>query len=60
VVIGGALILAIIPRLIQPPLLVLAHMRERRWRNRDPFAPGRPAPVAESGSVPIKTRPEQA
>jgi hypothetical protein len=37
--------------LIQPPLLVLAHMRERRWRNRDPFAPGRPAPVLESGSV---------
>ncbi|HZL17826.1 MAG TPA: CusA/CzcA family heavy metal efflux RND transporter, partial [Polyangia bacterium] len=40
VVIGGALILAIIPRLIQPPLLVLAHMRERRWKNRDPYAPG--------------------
>ena len=54
VVIGGALILAIIPRLIQPPLLVLAHQRERRWRNRDPYAPGRPAPVAESGSVPSK------
>ncbi len=54
VVIGGALILAIIPRLIQPPLLVLAHQRERRWRNRDPYAPGRPAPIAESGSVPVK------
>jgi heavy metal efflux system protein len=54
VVIGGALILAIIPRLIQPPLLVLAHQRERRWRNRDPYAPGRPAPAAESGSVPVK------
>jgi heavy metal efflux system protein len=57
VVIGGALILAIIPRLIQPPLLVLAHMNERRWRNRDPYAPGRPAPVLESGSVPIKSGP---
>ena len=59
VVIGGALILAIIPRLIQPPLLVLAHMRERRWRTRDPYAPGRPAPVAESGSVLSKVSPDQ-
>jgi heavy metal efflux system protein len=32
VVIGGALILAVIPRLLQPSLLVLAHAGERRWR----------------------------
>jgi heavy metal efflux system protein len=32
VVIGGALILAVLPRLLQPPLLVLAHAGERRWR----------------------------
>jgi cobalt-zinc-cadmium resistance protein CzcA len=38
VVIGGALILAVLPRLIQPPLLVLAHARERRWRRRPPEA----------------------
>jgi len=29
VVIGGALMLAILPRLLQPPLLVLAHQGER-------------------------------
>ncbi len=34
VVIGGALILAVLPRLLQPPLLVLAHRRERRWTRR--------------------------
>ncbi len=34
VVIGGALILAVLPRLLQPPLLVLAHWRERRWTRR--------------------------
>ncbi len=34
VVIGGALILALLPRLLQPPLLVLAHRSEKRWRNR--------------------------
>jgi cobalt-zinc-cadmium resistance protein CzcA len=51
VVIGGALILAVLPRLIQPPLLVLAHQREKRWRNRSPDAPGRPIPPAESGAV---------
>jgi cobalt-zinc-cadmium resistance protein CzcA len=32
VVIGGALILAVLPRLIQPALLVLAHRNEARWR----------------------------
>jgi heavy metal efflux system protein len=53
VVIGGALILALIPRLIQPPLLVLAHKREKRWRNRPPG--GGPPPVSEgrpSGGMP--------
>jgi cobalt-zinc-cadmium resistance protein CzcA len=33
VVIGGALILAVLPRLIQPALLVLAHRNEARWRH---------------------------
>jgi heavy metal efflux system protein len=33
VVIGGALILAVVPRLLQPPLLVMAHARDRRWRD---------------------------
>jgi hypothetical protein len=45
VVIGGALILALIPRLIQPPLLVLAHQRDKRWKNRPPG--GGPPPVTE-------------
>jgi cobalt-zinc-cadmium resistance protein CzcA len=36
VVIGGALMLALLPRLVQPPLLVLAHWRERRWTRRAP------------------------
>jgi cobalt-zinc-cadmium resistance protein CzcA len=31
VVIGGALSLAILPRLLQPALLVLAHQRRARW-----------------------------
>jgi cobalt-zinc-cadmium resistance protein CzcA len=30
VVIGGALILAVLPRLLQPPLLVLVHGRMKR------------------------------
>jgi cobalt-zinc-cadmium resistance protein CzcA len=34
VVIGGALILAVLPRLLQPALLVLAHQREPRWLDR--------------------------
>jgi heavy metal efflux system protein len=37
VVIGGALILAVLPRLVQPPLLVLAHAGERRWRANPPM-----------------------
>ena len=47
VVIGGALILALIPRLIQPPLLVLAHKREKRWTKRAPG--GGPPPVTPVG-----------
>ena len=41
VVIGGALILAVVPRLLQPALLVLAHRRRQR-------APG---PGAESQAL---------
>jgi cobalt-zinc-cadmium resistance protein CzcA len=48
VVIGGALMLAVLPRLVQPPLLVLAHRNERRWRNRPPGAAARDAAIAES------------
>ena len=32
VVIGGALIMAVLPRLLQPALLVLCHQGESRWR----------------------------
>ena len=32
VVIGGALILAVVTRFLQPPLLVLAHQKERRFQ----------------------------
>jgi len=39
VVIGGALMLAVLPRLVQPPLLVLAHQAERRWRGRPASLP---------------------
>ena len=45
VVIGGALILALIPRLIQPALLVLAHKNERRWMNPPPG--GGPPPIEQ-------------
>ena len=38
VVIGGALILAILPRLLQPALLVLAHFGESRWDAPKPSA----------------------
>jgi cobalt-zinc-cadmium resistance protein CzcA len=34
VVIGGSLILAVLTRVLQPPLLVLAHSLVRRWRPR--------------------------
>lgn len=37
VVIGGALVLAIFPRLLQPALLVLAHRGELRWQNPGPI-----------------------
>ncbi|HMF39744.1 MAG TPA: CusA/CzcA family heavy metal efflux RND transporter, partial [Polyangia bacterium] len=48
VVIGGALMLAVLPRLVQPPLLVLAHRNERRWRNRPPPVAARDEALAES------------
>jgi cobalt-zinc-cadmium resistance protein CzcA len=41
VVIGGALVLAVVPRLLQPPLLVLAHLREARFRDRAVQTPER-------------------
>ena len=47
VVIGGALILAVLPRLLQPPLLVLAHRNEKRWRNRSPQDKAEDAAKAE-------------
>jgi len=47
VVIGGALMLAVLPRLVQPPLLVLAHQNERRWRYRPPEEKLRDAEAAE-------------
>ena len=43
VVIGGALILAVLPRLLQPPLLVLVHGRFKRLRPSS----------AESGPPPV-------
>jgi cobalt-zinc-cadmium resistance protein CzcA len=35
VVIGGAFVLAVVTRLLQPPLLVLAHRREARFNGND-------------------------
>jgi heavy metal efflux system protein len=43
VVIGGALILAVVPRLLQPALLVLAHRRKQRAPKESPAL--EPAPV---------------
>ena len=48
VVIGGALILAVLPRLLQPALLVLAHAGERRWTRRSAEDQARDALIAES------------
>ncbi len=48
VVIGGALILAILPRLLQPALLVLAHAGERRWTQQSAAERARDAAIAES------------
>ncbi|HSZ80803.1 MAG TPA: CusA/CzcA family heavy metal efflux RND transporter [Polyangia bacterium] len=58
VVIGGALILAIIPRLLQPPLLVLAHRKERRWANRPKIEQERDEQLAERTSAVLPTTPE--
>jgi cobalt-zinc-cadmium resistance protein CzcA len=44
VVIGGALILALLPRLLQPALLVLAHRRESRWA-------GSPTPLPQAADL---------
>jgi len=43
VVIGGALMLAILPRLLQPALLVLLHRHEPRWEEPDRGLQNRPA-----------------
>jgi cobalt-zinc-cadmium resistance protein CzcA len=48
VVIGGALILAVLPRLLQPALLVLAHAGERRWTQKTAVERAEDAAVAES------------
>jgi cobalt-zinc-cadmium resistance protein CzcA len=48
VVIGGALILAVLPRLLQPALLVMAHAGERRWTRRSADEMARDAAIAES------------
>jgi len=37
----------VLPRLVQPPLLVLAHQNERRWRYRPPEEKLRDAEAAE-------------
>ena len=44
VVIGGALILALLPRLLQPALLVLAHRTRSAGRTARPAAARRPSP----------------
>jgi heavy metal efflux system protein len=48
VVIGGALILAVLPRLLQPALLVLAHAGERRWTRQSAAESAPDAMLAES------------
>jgi cobalt-zinc-cadmium resistance protein CzcA len=48
VVIGGALILAVLPRLLQPALLVLSHRGERRWTRLPAGERARDAAIAES------------
>ncbi|HEX4405412.1 MAG TPA: hypothetical protein VH560_11325, partial [Polyangia bacterium] len=58
VVIGGALILAIIPRLLQPPLLVLAHRKEKRWANRPKIEQQRDEELAERTSAVLPATPE--
>ncbi len=48
VVIGGALVLAIIPRLLQPALLVMAHAGERRWTRLSEAERARDVAIGES------------
>jgi cobalt-zinc-cadmium resistance protein CzcA len=48
VVIGGALVLAIIPRLLQPALLVMAHAGERRWTRLTEAERARDLAIGES------------
>jgi cobalt-zinc-cadmium resistance protein CzcA len=48
VVIGGALVLAILPRLLQPALLVLAHAGERRWTQQSAAQRARDLAIGES------------
>src|SRR5579871_5069130 len=52
VVIGGALILAVLPRLLQPALLVLAHAGEKRWTRLSAAQRALDAANAESVSPP--------
>jgi cobalt-zinc-cadmium resistance protein CzcA len=48
VVIGGALVLAVLPRLLQPALLVLAHAGERRWTRQSAAEKARDIAIGES------------
>ena len=57
VVIGGALILAVLPRLIQPALLVLVHRGERRWQERPEADQARDRAVAESEEPVFQSEP---
>jgi cobalt-zinc-cadmium resistance protein CzcA len=49
VVIGGSLIVAILTRVLQPPLLLLAHRNEARFRNEPPASPA--APIGDEGQA---------
>jgi cobalt-zinc-cadmium resistance protein CzcA len=48
VVIGGSLILAVLTRVLQPPLLVLAHHWLEDWRARHPSAGDPPTTPEEA------------
>jgi cobalt-zinc-cadmium resistance protein CzcA len=52
VVIGGAFLVAVVARAVQPPLLLLAHSwMDRRQRQHDGSHPRRPGPDVEVGPV---------